>query len=25
MEKYSWVQSLQEVTVNVPIPHGTKS
>lgn len=25
MEKYSWVQSLQEVTVNVPIPQGTKS
>ncbi|PWA34958.1 HSP20-like chaperones superfamily protein [Artemisia annua] len=25
MEKYSWVQSLQEVTVTVPIPQGTKS
>ncbi|XP_009614645.1 protein BOBBER 2-like [Nicotiana tabacum] len=25
MENYSWGQSLQEVTINVPIPFGTKS
>ncbi|CAO2838641.1 unnamed protein product [Amaranthus hypochondriacus] len=25
LENYSWVQSLQEVTVNVPVPPGTKS
>jgi hypothetical protein len=25
MENYSWGQSLQEVTINVPIPPGTKS
>ncbi|KAK1361161.1 Protein BOBBER like [Heracleum sosnowskyi] len=25
MENYSWVQSLQEVTINVPVPPGTKS
>ncbi|KAK7818688.1 protein bobber 1 [Quercus suber] len=25
MENYSWGQSLQEVTVNVPVPQGTKS
>ncbi|XP_057451844.1 protein BOBBER 1 [Lotus japonicus] len=25
LEKYSWTQTLQEVTVNVPVPHGTKS
>ncbi|GLT75150.1 hypothetical protein SLA2020_468970 [Shorea laevis] len=25
LEKYSWTQTLQEVTVNVPIPKGTKS
>ncbi|GLT68165.1 hypothetical protein SLA2020_404210 [Shorea laevis] len=25
MENYSWGQSLQEVTINVPVPHGTKS
>ncbi|KAK4362945.1 hypothetical protein RND71_018186 [Anisodus tanguticus] len=25
LENYSWVQSLQEVTVNIPVPHGTKS
>ncbi|GAA0140649.1 microtubule or microtubule-binding cytoskeletal protein [Lithospermum erythrorhizon] len=25
MDNYSWVQSLQEVTVNVPVPPGTKS
>ncbi|KAJ9545684.1 hypothetical protein OSB04_025391 [Centaurea solstitialis] len=25
MENYSWVQSLQEVTVNIPVPPGTKS
>ncbi|VVB15332.1 unnamed protein product [Arabis nemorensis] len=24
-EKYSWTQSLQEVTVNIPVPCGTKS
>nr|XP_019069560.1 protein BOBBER 2-like [Solanum lycopersicum] len=25
MENYSWGQSLQEVTTNVPVPQGTKS
>ncbi|KAF5442280.1 hypothetical protein F2P56_034954 [Juglans regia] len=25
LEKYSWTQSLQEVTVNVPVPTGTKA
>lgn len=25
LEKYSWTQSLQELTVNVPVPNGTKS
>ncbi|KAG7981284.1 hypothetical protein I3843_05G225200 [Carya illinoinensis] len=25
LEKYSWTQTLQEVTVNVPVPAGTKS
>ncbi|GKU89095.1 hypothetical protein SLEP1_g3285 [Rubroshorea leprosula] len=25
LEKYSWTQTLQEVTVNVPVPKGTKS
>ena len=25
MENYSWGQSLQEITVNVPVPQGTKS
>ncbi|XP_061349303.1 protein BOBBER 1-like [Gastrolobium bilobum] len=25
LEKYSWTQTLQEVTVNVPVPNGTKS
>lgn len=25
LENYSWIQSLQEVTVNVPVPPGTKS
>lgn len=25
LDKYSWTQSLQEVTVNVPVPAGTKS
>ncbi|OVA14982.1 CS domain [Macleaya cordata] len=25
MDNYSWTQSLQEVTVNIPVPHGTKS
>ncbi|KAK8599903.1 hypothetical protein V6N13_060290 [Hibiscus sabdariffa] len=25
LEKYSWTQTLQEVTVNVPVPTGTKS
>ncbi|KAM7490264.1 hypothetical protein LguiA_033185 [Lonicera macranthoides] len=25
MEKYSWGQSLQEVTINIPVPPGTKS
>ncbi|KAE8658574.1 Nuclear migration protein nudC [Hibiscus syriacus] len=25
LEKYSWTQTLQEVTVNVPVPGGTKS
>ncbi|XP_012486547.1 protein BOBBER 1 [Gossypium raimondii] len=25
LDKYSWTQSLQEVTVNVPVPNGTKS
>ncbi|CAK9151616.1 unnamed protein product [Ilex paraguariensis] len=25
LEKYSWVQSLPEVTINVPVPSGTKS
>ncbi|KAK9121947.1 hypothetical protein Syun_019564 [Stephania yunnanensis] len=25
LEKYSWTQTLQEVTVSVPIPEGTKS
>ncbi|GAB4858459.1 hypothetical protein Ancab_009933 [Ancistrocladus abbreviatus] len=25
LENYSWTQSLQEVTVNVPVPPGTKS
>ncbi|XP_074576835.1 protein BOBBER 1-like [Curcuma longa] len=25
LDKYSWIQSLQEVTVNIPVPQGTKS
>ncbi|KAI3967652.1 hypothetical protein MKX01_039562 [Papaver californicum] len=25
MENYSWTQSLQEVTISVPVPEGTKS
>ncbi|EOA13779.1 hypothetical protein CARUB_v10026873mg [Capsella rubella] len=25
LENYSWVQSLQEVTVNIPVPTGTKA
>ncbi|MCL7023623.1 hypothetical protein MKW94_002539 [Papaver nudicaule] len=25
MDNYSWTQSLQEVTINIPIPEGTKS
>ncbi|KAK1392234.1 CS domain-containing protein [Heracleum sosnowskyi] len=25
MENYSWTQSLQEVTINIPVPLGTKS
>lgn len=25
MDNYSWTQTLQEVTVNVPVPKGTKS
>ncbi|KAI3990594.1 hypothetical protein MKX01_022894 [Papaver californicum] len=25
MDNYSWTQSLQEVTINVPVPEGTKS
>ncbi|XVE64387.1 hypothetical protein DITRI_Ditri07aG0096800 [Diplodiscus trichospermus] len=25
LEKYSWTQTLQEVTVNVPVPSGTRS
>ncbi|CAA7395028.1 unnamed protein product [Spirodela intermedia] len=25
LEKYSWTQTLQEVTVNIPVPVGTKS
>ena len=25
LENYSWVQTLQEVTVNVPVPSGTKA
>lgn len=25
LENYSWNQSLQEVNVNIPVPHGTKS
>ncbi|KAL1218697.1 Protein BOBBER 2 [Cardamine amara subsp. amara] len=25
LEKYSWTQNLQEVTVNIPVPSGTKS
>ncbi|XP_060215725.1 protein BOBBER 2-like [Lycium barbarum] len=25
MENYAWGQSLQEVNINVPVPHGTKS
>ncbi|XP_022737786.1 protein BOBBER 1-like [Durio zibethinus] len=25
LEKYSWIQTLQEVTVNVPVPSGTRS
>ncbi|GMY38495.1 protein BOBBER 1-like [Fagus crenata] len=25
MENYSWGQSLQEITINVPVPQGTKS
>ncbi|KAI3875146.1 hypothetical protein MKX03_021640 [Papaver bracteatum] len=25
MENYSWTQSLQEVTINIPVPQGTKS
>lgn len=25
MDNYSWTQSLQEVTINIPVPEGTKS
>ncbi|KAF5198482.1 Nuclear migration protein nudc [Thalictrum thalictroides] len=25
LDNYSWTQTLQEVTVNIPVPHGTKS
>ncbi|XP_074589432.1 protein BOBBER 1-like [Curcuma longa] len=25
LDNYSWIQSLQEVTVNIPVPQGTKS
>lgn len=25
LDKYSWVQTLQEVTINIPVPPGTKS
>jgi hypothetical protein len=25
LDKYSWTQTLQEVTLNVPVPTGTKS
>lgn len=25
LDKYSWTQTLQEVTVNIPVPQGTKS
>ncbi|KVI07075.1 hypothetical protein Ccrd_014550 [Cynara cardunculus var. scolymus] len=25
MENYSWIQTLQEVTINIPVPSGTKS
>lgn len=25
LEKYSWTQTLQEVTVTIPVPPGTKS
>lgn len=25
LENYSWVQNLQEVTVNIPVPTGTKA
>ncbi|GAU21108.1 hypothetical protein TSUD_10250 [Trifolium subterraneum] len=25
LEKFSWTQTLQELNVNVPVPHGTKS
>ncbi|KAI3858856.1 hypothetical protein MKW92_026348 [Papaver armeniacum] len=25
MDSYSWTQSLQEVTINIPVPEGTKS
>lgn len=25
LENYSWVQTLQEVTVNIPVPTGTKA
>ncbi|RWW20193.1 hypothetical protein GW17_00015725 [Ensete ventricosum] len=25
LDNYSWTQTLQEVTVNIPVPQGTKS
>lgn len=25
LDNHSWIQSLQEVTVNIPVPQGTKS
>jgi len=25
LENYSWIQNLQEVTVNIPVPTGTKA